>query len=168
MEQPVPEPPGQPRLGDEAQGQKDRASPLQQEGANQGVTHHPHHPVHIVEVEGGDDNQALGQSDAPPGGQGEEGENGHEAQPAQLNHNQNDHLPKQGPLGPGVRQNQSGDAGGRGSGKQSGEKSGALPAAGGGRESQQQGAGENDDGKGGRHNAGGVETPAADELIPEP
>ena len=163
-----PQPAGQAEVGHQPERHEHRPRPLQQEGAHQGVAHHPHHPVHAVQVEGGHHDKPLGQADAPVKGKGDEAHHRHEAQPPQLDHCQDHHLPKQRPLRPGVHQDQPGDAAGGGGGEQSGKKAGALPVPGGDGQGEQQGAHQNDDGEGGRHNPGGVEAPAPDKPVPQP
>lgn len=90
-----------------------------------------HHPVHVVEVEGGHHDKPLRQANTPVEGEGDEGDDRHEAQTAQLDHGQDDRLTEQRPLGPRVHQDQAGDAGGGGGGEQSGEEPGALSVPGG-------------------------------------
>ena len=117
VEHGVPDPPQKAVLRDKAHGHEHRPRPLQQEGAHEGVTHHPHHALQVVEVEGGHHHQPLRQADVPAQGQGDQGDHRHKAQAAQLDHGQDDHLPEQGPLHPGVHQGQAGDTGGGGGGK---------------------------------------------------
>lgn len=104
-------------LWNEAQRQQQRPRPLHAEGAHQSVLYHPDHAVHVVQVQGGHHHQPLRQPDAPMQGQGEQGDDCHEAQSAQLDHHQDDRLSEQAPLEPGIRHDEAGDTGGRGGGE---------------------------------------------------
>lgn len=155
-------------LRDEAHRHEHRPRRLHGEGADEGVAHHPHHPVHVVEVEGGHHDKPLRQANTPVEGEGDEGDDRHEAQAAQLDHGQDDRLTEQSPLGPRVHQDQAGDAGGGGGGEQSGEEPGALSVPGGDGQGQQQRPDQNNRREGARHDPGGVEAPAADKAVPQP
>ena len=104
-------------LWNEAQRQQQRPRPLHAEGAHQSVLYHPDHAVHVVQVQGGHHHQPLRQPDAPMQGQGEQGDDCHEAQSTQLDHHQDDRLSEQAPLEPGIRHDEAGDTGGRGGGE---------------------------------------------------
>ena len=77
--------------------------------------------------------------------------NRHKAETANLNQQQNHHLPEAAPLHIRIRQYQSCYAGGGGGSKERSEKPTALAAAGRRRQSQQQRADQNDTQKG-QHN----------------
>ena len=164
----MPDAPQQAKVRHHPDGQQRRARPLQQEGPHQGVAHHPHDPVQVVQVQGGDHDEPLGQADAPVQRKGKQGDDRHKPQAAQLDHAENDRLSEQGPLRPGIHQDQTRDAGGRRGGKQRRKHSGALPVPGGRGQREQQRAGQDDQGEGAGHQAGGVEAPAADQAVPQP
>ena len=168
MEHGVPSALEEAELRDEAHRHEHRPRRLHGEGADEGVAHHPHHPVHVVEVEGGHHDKPLRQANTPVEGEGDEGDDRHEAQTAQLDHGQDDRLTEQRPLGPRVHQDQAGDAGGGGGGEQSGEEPGALSVPGGDGQGQQQRPDQNNRREGARHDPGGVEAPAADKAVPQP
>lgn len=166
VEQCVPQAPEKPIPGDHGERQQDRPQKLKGGGAHQRVAHHPHHPVQVVEVQGGHDDEPLGKADAPVGRQGDKGDDRHKAQPAQLDEQQDHRLAEGRPGEEGVRHHQPGDAGGRGGGEEGGKEPLALPRPAGKGQAQQEGAQENDDGKGPRHQPGGVELPGADKVVP--
>ena len=168
VEDPPPQPPCKAETGDEPGRQQRRTGPLQEKGPHQRPAHHPHHAVQVVQVKGGDHDEPLGQADPAVEGQGHHGDDRHEAQPSQLDHDQDHPLAEQAPLEPGVRQDKTRHAGSRGGGEQCGKKSGALSVPGGQGQRQQQASQQNDAPEGGCHDAGGIHAPAAEVPLPQP
>lgn len=140
MEEGVPQALEKAEPGDHPQGQQNRPGKLKEGGAHEGVAHHTDHPVQIVQVQSGDHDKTLGKTDAPVGCQRDEGDDRHEAQAAQLDHEKDHRLAKEGPGGSCIHRHKPRDAGGRGGSKKGVKKSRALPAPCGDGQGQQKGA----------------------------
>ena len=146
-----------PILGDEAKGQKDGSHPFKEEGPHQSMPDHPDHPVHVVEVQGGDHDEPLREADPPPEGEGGQGDDGHKAQAAQLDHKDNDDLAEEGPVDPGVHHDQARYTSGRGCGEEAGEEWGHLPVPAGDGKHEEQGSGKDHDGEGSHYDPGWIQ-----------
>lgn len=112
VEDAMPDPPEQSKGWNEADGEDHRPHPLDQKGAHERMAYHAHHTIQIVEVEGGHHDEPLRQADAAVERKGHHGDEGHKAKAPQLDHHNDDDLPKEAPLDPGIHGNESGDAGG--------------------------------------------------------
>ncbi|MPN15999.1 hypothetical protein SDC9_163335 [bioreactor metagenome] len=166
MKDPPPQSPGKTKPGDKRRRQQHGPGPLQQNGADEGVTHQTDNAIQLCEVQRGGHNQPLGQADAPVKGEGKKRDDSHKSKAAQLHHAENDSLSKTRPTQPGVHQHKPGHAGGRGGGEQGGKYPGALSAAGGGRQQQQQGTGKDNCPKGQDHKLCGIHATAQNLLQP--
>ena len=144
VENGVPQPPGRPQLRDEADGQQQRARPLDQGGAPQDVAQQGAHVAQALGADALHHHRALAQAQLFAHEQGGLEHHGHISQPAHLDERKQDNLSQEIELGPGIRHHKAGDAGGGGGGEQAVQKGQALSAAVGDGQHQQQGPGQDD------------------------
>lgn len=143
----------------ETDRQDQRTDPLKGEGGLQRAPDQPGNIPHVVQVEVGYRHEPLAQRQLALDQQRHEEDDGHKAQAAQLDEQDDDHLAKQGPGRQGIHNDQSRHtSGGRGS-EQCREKPTTRPRHRGYRQHQQQSTGQNDGGKGDGNHLGGTQYP---------
>ena len=156
MENAVPQPLAEAINGNEARGKEDRADGLYAQGAEDHPAHHAHQTADAVLVERFLNDQACAQRHALA--QHHEVEHGHrhEAQTADLDQQDDDHMAKGGKGRARVHDHQTCDAHAGGRGEQRVKKADADAVGRGDGQRQKQGAHEDDEGKPQHHHAGGA------------
>ena len=147
MENAVPDPFEQPKLRDKADGKQDRPHSLKNRRALDNPLGQTHHSADLQGVDALLHQPPLLEADFPSQNNGQENANADKAQAAQLNHDQNQHLAEQTPLGPGVHHHQARHAGGAGGCEQTVEKRLRLPVAAGNGQGEQKRSRHNNDKK---------------------
>ena len=157
MENAVPQPLAESINGDEARGKEDGADSLYAQGAEDHPAHHAHQSADAVLVERFLNDQPCTQRHALA--QHHEVEHGHrhEAQAADLDQQDDDHMAKSGKRRACVHHHQTCDAHAGGRGEQRIEKADADAVGRRDGQRQQQGAHEDDEGKPQHHYAGGAQ-----------
>ena len=126
-------PPQRPVKGNqeaEANGENQRAGAFNNRRTHQHVGHQLDNAAELIHAQALRHEHPLLDADFPVGQQEEHRSDGHKAQAAHLNEQQNHHLSKTAPVGIGIKKRQSRHAGGRGGGKDRREIACPRPGAG--------------------------------------
>ena len=108
----------------------------------------------------------LAYADLPPQREVSQGSGGHKAEASDLDHDQNDALPKRRPQGIGVAHYQTRYTGGGGGSEQRRQEAGGFPGAGGRRKRQQQRSQQDDSKERQSHDPADADGPAGFESFP--
>ena len=122
MEHAVPQRSSKPKLRQKAEEQNERAHAFNCGCAPQDIAHEAHDTAVAVAAEGLRQNHALPQADLTAEGKEKQTRDGHKAEAADLNEQQNDDLTEHGPVRPGVDADEARHAGRRGRGEQARQK----------------------------------------------
>ena len=124
--------------GDEPDGEQRRPGQLRDGGAGHDDPGQGKDLPHVGDVDALTHDGAAAKTDPPPHEQKEEGGDGHKAQSADLDQQDDHHLAERGPLGGRVPQHQTRDAGGGGGGEQRLDQRGGGAVGAGNRQHEQQ------------------------------
>ena len=122
MEHAVPQRSSKPKLRQKAEEQNERAHAFNRGCAPQDIAHEAHDTAVAVAAEGLRQNHALPQADLTTEGKEKQTRDGHKAEAADLNEQQNDGLTEHGPVRPGVDADEACDAGRGGRSEQARQK----------------------------------------------